>query len=247
MPGSRSAFRFSQRTAGSALRLERQPVDDGRTALSTAGRSHLQEFPKVTFALPDPRQSDHVRSADTEGLFLDSDVRGPSRWHIPARAGSACAELGRRALSQEGDASVASARADRRVSADTRRRLRSLTPGRCSRTPSATSVVGVLRRRRATGAEYHVCVALRPVATTPRMRLETGTIPGGLYRRVRLQGEPPEIYARIATTMAELEASTDPRRGATARRVLPSSRRDRAPRPCQRLARDGRAHRGRPI
>jgi DNA gyrase inhibitor GyrI len=39
--------------------------------------------------------------------------------------------------------------------------------------------------------------------------LETGTIPGGLCLRVRLRGEPPEIYEQIGPRMAELEASTD--------------------------------------
>ena len=75
--------------------------------------------------------------------------------------------------------------------------------------------VGDLRGRRffgvvePSGAEYHVCVALRIDDDPSTWGLEIGTIPGGLYRRVRLQGEPPEIYERIAPTMAELEASTD--------------------------------------
>jgi hypothetical protein len=33
--------------------------------------------------------------------------------------------------------------------------------------------------------------------------------PGGSYLRVRLRGEPPEIYEQIGPRMAELEASTD--------------------------------------
>ena len=57
--------------------------------------------------------------------------------------------------------------------------------------------------------EYHACVALRADDNPVAWQFETGTIPGGLYLRVRLRGEPPEIYEQIAPAMAELEASTD--------------------------------------
>jgi hypothetical protein len=59
------------------------------------------------------------------------------------------------------------------------------------------------------GDEYRACVALRPDDDPVKWGFETGTIPGGLYLRVRLRGEPPEIYEQIAPRMAELEASTD--------------------------------------
>ena len=59
------------------------------------------------------------------------------------------------------------------------------------------------------GAEYRACVTLRPDDDPVKWGLETGTIPGGLYLRVRLRGEPPEIYEQIGPRMAELEASTD--------------------------------------
>jgi DNA gyrase inhibitor GyrI len=61
----------------------------------------------------------------------------------------------------------------------------------------------------ARGDEYHVCVQLRSDDDPASWELETGTIPGGLYLRTRLRGEPPKIYERIAPAMAELEAATD--------------------------------------
>jgi DNA gyrase inhibitor GyrI len=59
------------------------------------------------------------------------------------------------------------------------------------------------------GTEYRACVALRPDDDPVKWGFETGTIPGGAYLRVRLRGEPPEIYEQIGPRMAELEASTD--------------------------------------
>jgi DNA gyrase inhibitor GyrI len=65
---------------------------------------------------------------------------------------------------------------------------------------------GVVERA---GTEYRACVALRPDDDPVKWGFETGTIPGGAYLRVRLRGEPPEIYEQIGPRMAELEASTD--------------------------------------
>jgi DNA gyrase inhibitor GyrI len=59
------------------------------------------------------------------------------------------------------------------------------------------------------GDEYRACVELRPDDDPVKWGFETGTIPGGAYLRVRLRGEPPEIYEQIGPRMAELEAATD--------------------------------------
>jgi hypothetical protein len=88
------------------------------------------------------------------------------------------------------------------------------------------------------GAEYRACVALRPDDDRVKWGLDTGTIHGGLYFRVRLRGEPPEIYEQITPRMAQLEASTD-RDVGPAHRVLPSSRRDRSTRPGARSSLEG--------
>jgi hypothetical protein len=75
-------------------------------------------------------------------------------------------------------------------------------------------VVGVRGRKffgvvEPSGAEYYACVALRPDDDPTAWGFETGTIPGGLYLRARLRGEPFEIYEQIGPTMAQLKASAD--------------------------------------
>jgi hypothetical protein len=52
--------------------------------------------------------------------------------------------------------------------------------------------------------EYRVCAQLREDDDPERLGLEVGTLPGGSYLRVRLQGEPPAIYNEIAPTMRRL-------------------------------------------
>jgi hypothetical protein len=39
--------------------------------------------------------------------------------------------------------------------------------------------------------------------------LETGTLPGGRYAQVRLQGEPPAVYERIAPAFERLARRPD--------------------------------------
>ncbi len=74
------------------------------------------------------------------------------------------------------------------------------------------ATVGSLRGRKffgtfdpATG-EYRACAELRDGDDPNSLGLEVGTLPGGRYLRERLQGEPPEIYARIGPGFDKLVA-----------------------------------------
>jgi len=55
----------------------------------------------------------------------------------------------------------------------------------------------------ATG-EYRVCAELQEGDDARGLGLEVGSLPGGRYLRVRLQGEPPAVYARIGPTFKAL-------------------------------------------
>ena len=71
-----------------------------------------------------------------------------------------------------------------------------------------------LRGRKYYGAfdndgEYRVCVELRDGDDPPALGLEVGTLPGGRYARVRLAGEPPEIYRHIAPAFERLSQRPD--------------------------------------
>ena len=63
-------------------------------------------------------------------------------------------------------------------------------------------------------AEYHVCVQVRDDDDPAKLGLEVGTVPGGRYARVRLEGEPPAVYSLIAPTFKQLgeRPDHDPRR-----------------------------------
>jgi hypothetical protein len=54
---------------------------------------------------------------------------------------------------------------------------------------------------------YRACVQLRAGDDPDALGLRTAPVPGGLYMRARLRGEPPELYERIPTVFAELEAA----------------------------------------
>jgi GyrI-like small molecule binding domain len=75
--------------------------------------------------------------------------------------------------------------------------------------------VGSLRGRKFYGVfdgargEYRVCVQLREEDEPAGLGLETGTLPGGRYAQVRLQGEPPGVYERIAPTFERLARRPD--------------------------------------
>jgi hypothetical protein len=80
--------------------------------------------------------------------------------------------------------------------------------------------VGTLRGRRFFGAfdpavsEYRVCVQTREGDDPAGLGLEVGTLPGGRYLRVRLNGEPPAVYGLIAPTFEALakRVESDPSR-----------------------------------
>lgn len=75
--------------------------------------------------------------------------------------------------------------------------------------------VGSLRGRKFYGAldlargEYHVCVEQREGDDPAALGLEPGTLPGGRYLRVRLEGEPPEVYRLIAPAFQRLAERPD--------------------------------------
>jgi hypothetical protein len=59
------------------------------------------------------------------------------------------------------------------------------------------------------GGEYRVRVQLRDGEEPAALGLEMGTLAGGRYAQVRLQGEPPSIYERIAPTFERLAQRSD--------------------------------------
>lgn len=75
--------------------------------------------------------------------------------------------------------------------------------------------IGSLRGRKFYGVfdvvkhEYRACVQLRDGDDPEALGLERWTLPGGRYARVRLEGEPPAIYASIAPTFEQLAQRSD--------------------------------------
>ena len=75
--------------------------------------------------------------------------------------------------------------------------------------------IGSLRGRKFYGAfdtdgsEYRVCVQLRDGDEADALGLEVGTLPGGRYARVRLIGEPPDVYRLIGPTFERLAERSD--------------------------------------
>jgi Integron-associated effector binding protein len=57
--------------------------------------------------------------------------------------------------------------------------------------------------------DYRACVEVRE-GDELSPGLEPGTLPGGLYLRARLRGEPPGIYKQIGSTFHELTRHTKP-------------------------------------
>ena len=71
-----------------------------------------------------------------------------------------------------------------------------------------------LRGRKYFGAfkndgEYLICVQLRDGDDPLALGLEVGSLPGGLYARERLTGEPPKIYELIGPTFERLSSRSD--------------------------------------
>jgi hypothetical protein len=52
--------------------------------------------------------------------------------------------------------------------------------------------------------EYRACAQLKADDDPEAFGFELGTLPGGLYLRARLQGEPPAVYEKIPPTVREL-------------------------------------------
>jgi hypothetical protein len=59
------------------------------------------------------------------------------------------------------------------------------------------------------GDDYRVCVRLRDGDDPASLGLEIGELPGGRYARVRLEGEPPGLYALIAPSFERLSVRPD--------------------------------------
>ena len=81
------------------------------------------------------------------------------------------------------------------------------------------TTIGSLRGRKFVGvfdpdaSEYRACVERQDTDDPKALGLTEGTVPGGLYLRTRLKGEPPEIYDRIAPTFDELRRIVQPEPG----------------------------------
>jgi hypothetical protein len=58
--------------------------------------------------------------------------------------------------------------------------------------------------------EYRVCVQLREDDDPDALGLKVGTLPDGRYLRLRLEGEPPAVYERIAPSFEALMQQADP-------------------------------------
>jgi hypothetical protein len=58
-------------------------------------------------------------------------------------------------------------------------------------------------------AEYRACVEVQPDDDADALRLERDVLPGGCYVRVRLRGQPPEVYERIGPTFDELSREVE--------------------------------------
>jgi hypothetical protein len=81
--------------------------------------------------------------------------------------------------------------------------------------------VGSLRGRKFYGAadegafegnmegEYRICVQLRDDDNPAALGLEVGTLPGGRYARVRLEGQPPAVYRLIGPAFERLARRPD--------------------------------------
>jgi hypothetical protein len=61
----------------------------------------------------------------------------------------------------------------------------------------------------AVAVEYRVCAEIRPGDPVDRFGLEAGELAGGAYLRMRLTGEPPEVYSRIGSGFTELHAMAE--------------------------------------
>jgi hypothetical protein len=54
---------------------------------------------------------------------------------------------------------------------------------------------------------YATCTPVRDDDAPDGLKLQVGEIPGGRFRRGRLRGEPPDVYALVAPGVEELESA----------------------------------------
>ena len=73
--------------------------------------------------------------------------------------------------------------------------------------------VGSLRGRKCYGAfedgKYRACVQVREGDDPAAIGLEACELPGGRYARIRLKGEPPDLYQLIGPTFERLAQRPD--------------------------------------
>lgn len=73
--------------------------------------------------------------------------------------------------------------------------------------------IGSLRGRKCYGAfeegVYRACVQVRDGDDPAAIGLEVGELPGGRYARIRLKGEPPDLYDLIGPTFEQLAERPD--------------------------------------
>jgi hypothetical protein len=81
--------------------------------------------------------------------------------------------------------------------------------------------IGSLRGRKFYGAadegsfqgnalgEYRICVQLRDDDDPVALGFEVGTLPGGRYARVRVEGQPPAVYRLIGPAFERLAKRAD--------------------------------------
>jgi DNA gyrase inhibitor GyrI len=60
-----------------------------------------------------------------------------------------------------------------------------------------------------TNREYHACVAVAEGDDTDAKGFARETLPGGVYLRARLKGEPAETYPRIGQTFDQMGMAND--------------------------------------
>jgi hypothetical protein len=76
-------------------------------------------------------------------------------------------------------------------------------------------IVGSLKGRRFVGAFdpvagwYRACVKVADVAAAAELALPECVLPGGRYLRLRLRGDPPELYERLPGAFELLESSSE--------------------------------------
>jgi hypothetical protein len=85
--------------------------------------------------------------------------------------------------------------------------------------PRLEALVGTLRGRHFYGSfdpvagVYRACVVVRSPGDLPteaQLSLSTGVLPGGDYLRLRLRGEPPEVYELLGSAFDHLASIESP-------------------------------------